>query len=130
MRRALIIPLLAAAWSALGQTPADQLASPEENRAMDSIVPCLVAGLPEDWHAAIMDVNLEKPLDETGGARYVVARGEPEVTEPFTPCDPEQPAQVLIEARKLQPEARRGWTGVRIVLFRDGRFGMRYSYPK
>jgi len=131
MKRWIFIPLLAAWLPALAQAPAGPAASAAENRAVTSIVECMVAGLPEDWRMAIMEVNLEKPLDETGGVRYLMARGEAAIaTEPFEPCDLKQPAKTLIEARKLQPEGRRGWIGARVTVFRDGRFGIRYDYPQ
>ena len=127
MKRYLLIALFAAPH-ALAQAPT---ASEAENRAVSAIVECMVAGLPEDWRVATMEVNLEKPFDETGGVRYRMARGSEELaTEPFDPCDPKEPAKTLIDARKLQPEGRRGWIGARITVFRDGRFGIRYGYPQ
>ena len=131
MRILLIILLLAASLGAFAQIPAGKEASEAENRAVITIVQCMVAGLPEDWQVAVMDVNLEKPFDETGGVRYRVARGEStEATEEFLPCDVIQPAKTLIEARNSQAEARRGWIGVRVTIFRDGRYAIRYGYPK
>ena len=131
MKRWIVIALLAAPAAAPAQAPAGPTASEGETRAASSIVECMVAGLPEDWRIAIMEINLDKPLDQTGAVRYLVGRGDATTaTEPFQPCDPKQPALTLIEARKLQPEARRGWIGARVTVFRDGRFGIRYGYPK
>ncbi len=125
------IPLLAASLAVLAQAPAGSAASEAENRAVTSIAECMVAGLPEDWRLATMEVNLKKPFDETGAVRYLVARGEATAaTEPFQPCDIKQPALALLGARKLQPEASRGWIGARVTVFRDGRFGIRYGYPQ
>lgn len=130
MKRWIIIALLAASAAALAQVPGPT-ASEAETEAATSIVKCMVAGLPEDWRMAVMEVNLEKPLDETGAVRYLVGRGDATTaSEPFQPCDPKQPALTLLEARKLQPEARRGWIGARVTVFRDGRFGIYYGYPK
>jgi len=140
--KTLIIILLACAASAAQaqlRAPAQkappqsssQAASPNENETVIEIVKCMIAGLPEDWSVAAMEINLEKPFDTTGDVRYFVARGpDTKPTEPFTPCDVAQPARTLIEARKTQPRERQGWIGARVTVFRDGKFGIRYGYPK
>ncbi len=145
MKRFAIIPLLALSVGATAQglkvpaqkapaqaaKPAATEASMTENETVIEIVKCMLAGLPEDWSVAAMEVNLEKPFDNTGDVRYFVARGqETKPTEAFTPCDVAQPARTLIEARKTQPRERQGWIGARITVFRDGKFGIRYGYPK
>jgi dihydroxy-acid dehydratase len=35
-----------------------------------------VQGLPENWRQATMEINLEKPFDETGGALALVKSGD------------------------------------------------------
>lgn len=120
-----------AAAQAAAQVPPDKAASDAETRTVADIVDCMVAGLPEDWRAAAMEINLEKPMDDTGGVRYLMTREEgTPPSEPFTPCDVKKPARLLIELRNLQPPARRGWIGAQVSIRRDGRFGIRYGYPK
>jgi len=98
---------------------------------VQSVVECLAAGLPEDWVRAEMVVELAKPGDTTGEVEYRVARKDAEdKLEPFTPCDPRTPARMLLETRKSQPAAKRGWTGATLVLQRDGKFSLNYEYPK
>ena len=63
--KALAIVVAFAAAQAAAQAPADKAASNAETRAVADIVDCMVAGLPEDWRAATMEVNLEKPMDDT-----------------------------------------------------------------
>jgi len=144
MKRLIIIPLACVALAAQAQLKApaqkapapapkssSQAASSNENETVMAIAQCLLAGLPEDWSVAAMEINLEKPFDTTGDVRYFVARGgETKPTEPFTPCDVAQPARTLIEARKTQPPDRQGWIGARLTVFRDGKFGIRYGYPQ
>jgi len=144
MKRLIIVPLACVAVAAQAQLrmPAEkapppagksssQAASSSENETVIEIVRCMVAGLPEDWSVAAMEINLEKPFDTTGDVRYFVARGsETKPTEPFAPCDVTQPAKTLIQARKTQPPERQGWIGARVTVFRDGKFGIRYGYPK
>ncbi|MGQ0652719.1 MAG: hypothetical protein ACT4P4_10715 [Betaproteobacteria bacterium] len=144
MKRLIIIPLACVAFAAQAQLKApaqkapaqsakssSQAASATENETVMAIANCLVAGLPEDWSVAAMEINLEKPFDTTGDVRYFVARGsETKPAEPFTPCDVAQPARTLIEARETQPKERQGWIGARVTVFRDGKFGIRYGYPK
>jgi hypothetical protein len=108
-----------------------QQASKGETAAVQSIVECLVEGLPEDWLHAEMVVELAKPLAETGDVQYLVVRqGAEDKPEVFTPCDVRKPARTLIEARKRQDPKRRGWISARLVLQRDGKFGLNYTYPK
>jgi hypothetical protein len=129
--RALWIVLVFVAAEALGQDREQRGAGDAENRAVADIVDCLVAGLPEDWKQATMEINLEKPLDETGSVRYVFSREEGVApTEPFQPCDVKKPARTLIELRRHQAPDRRGWIGAQMTVLRDGRFGIRYGFPK
>lgn len=139
-----MVPLCAAAFAAHAQLKApahkpapqspaasSQAASSNENETVIEIARCMIAGLPEDWSVAAMEINLEKPFDTTGDVRYFVARGEDlKPSEPFTPCDVAQPAKTLIEARRTQPRDRQGWIGARVTVFRDGKFGIRYGYPQ
>jgi hypothetical protein len=126
MRASLIALLLAVPALALGQE-----ASKQETRVVQSVVECLVAGLPEGWTHAEMIVELAKPGDSTGDVLYLVARKDAEdKLEPFTPCDFRKPARTLLETRKSQPPAKRGWTKARLVLQSDGKFALNYEYPK
>ena len=53
----------------------------------------MVQGLPEDWYRATMEINLDKPFDETGSVRYAFAQQDDEPpAEPFEPCDVKRPA--------------------------------------
>jgi hypothetical protein len=129
--RALLMVLAFAAAQAWGQATEERGASDAENRAVAYIVDCMVAGLPEDWKRAVMEVNLDKPYDETGGVRYLYARDEnARPAEPFEPCDLKRPAKTLIELRETLAPAKRGWIGAQVTVLRDGRFGIRYGYPK
>ena len=129
--RALAIVLVFAATQALAQDVEQREAAEFENRAMAEIVDCLVQGLPEQWFRATMEINLEKPFDETGSVRYGFARSEsgPPV-EPFEPCDVKRPARILIDLRNRLPSDRQGWIGAQVTVLRDGRFGIRYGFPK
>src|SRR5262249_39764191 len=73
-----------AAAQALAQ---GQSATDAERRAVGDIVDCMVSGLPEDWKIAAMEINLEKPMDETGSVRYSMSREDDSPpSEPFQPC--------------------------------------------
>lgn len=108
-----------------------QEASPTEREAITQIAQCLVEGLPDDWVAAHMVVELPTPGASTGGVRYLVARkGAEDQFEAFTPCDTSKPAEMLIDLRASQPRERRGWTSARLVVERDGSFRLNYDFPK
>jgi hypothetical protein len=125
--------LLAAFASALlAALPASaQEANPNEMQAITEIAQCMVEGLPDDWVAAHMLVELLAPGDSTGGVRYLVARKDAEdKLEPFTPCDTDKPAKMLVRLRDLQPPERRRWISARLVVERDGTFRVNYEFPK
>jgi len=129
--KALAIALVFAAAQVFAQTTEQRDAAEFETRAMADIVDCMVQGLPDEWYRATMEINLDKPFDETGSVRYAFARhdGEPPV-EPFTPCDVKRPANTLIELRNRLPSDRQGWIGAQVTVLKDGRFGIRYGFPK
>src|SRR5947208_9152278 len=112
MRRFFVLAsILLAAPAALAQE-----ANRIELDTINQIAQCLVAGLPEDWVAAHMRVQLPAPGAITGGVSYLVARQDAEDTlEPFTPCDADEPANLLIGLRAMQARERTGWTVARLV---------------
>jgi len=108
-----------------------QEASEAEREAITQIAQCMVAGLPDDWVAAHMVVELPSPGAGTGGVRYLVARKDAEdKLEAFTPCDTSKPAHTLIDLRESQPRERQGWISARLVFERDGSFRLNYGFPK
>ena len=110
---------------------AAQEANREETEAINEIVQCLVQGLPSEWVAAHMIVELAAPGGSTGGVRYLVAKTEGDgELEPFMPCDAQAPANILVDLRSSQAPERRNWTGARLVLQRDGSFRLNYDFPK
>ena len=124
--------LLAAVCTALFALPLGaQEANRAETQAVNEIVQCLVEGLPSEWVSAHMVVELATPGGSTGGVRYLFSKKEGGgELEPFTPCDSQTPANILIELRRSQSYERRNWTGARLVLQRDGSFRLNYDFPK
>ncbi|HEX2567188.1 MAG TPA: hypothetical protein VHL85_10045 [Burkholderiales bacterium] len=51
-----------------------QEASKKETAAVQSIVECLIQGLPEEWQRAEMTVELAKPGAQTGDVEYIFVR--------------------------------------------------------
>lgn len=91
----------------------------------------MVEGLPDNWVAAHMQVDLAAPGAAGGSVRYLVARKDAEdKLEFFTPCDTDKPANILIGLRETQPPERRRWTSARLVVERDGTFRLNYDFPK
>ena len=128
MLRHLLIAFLTlcAPGLALGQE-----ANPNEMQVVTEIAQCMVEGLPDDWASAHMIVELVNAGASTGGVRYLVGRKDAQDNlEPFTPCDTERPAKLLIGLRESQPADRRGWSSARLVVERDGKFRLNYDFPK
>jgi hypothetical protein len=106
-----------------------QDASDAERAIVLEVAQCIVQNAPEDWTRLIMVVQLEQAGAETGQVRYVAARAAAEEPVAYVPCDRSRPARVLLDARKEQAPDKRGWTGARLVLQRDGKFSLHYDYP-
>jgi hypothetical protein len=108
-----------------------QEANRDEMQAVTEIARCMAQGLPDNWASAQMTVDLGGPGESTGAVRYLVARQDAEdKLEPFTPCDTDLPAAILVGLRGAQPADRRGWTSARLVVTRDGNFKLNYDFPK
>ena len=108
-----------------------QEASASEADAVSRIAECLVQGLPADWVEARMEVGLPEPGASSGNVRYLVSRkGAEDKPEPFTPCDTDVPAKILVDLRATQPQERRGWTVARLSIGREGGFRVGYEFPK
>jgi hypothetical protein len=123
--------LLAAAALLAFHPAMAQEANQNEAQAVTEIAKCMAQGLPENWVSAQMMVELKKPGESTGAVQYLVARKDAEdKLEPFTPCDTDLPASILIGLRGVQPADRRGWTTARLVVTRDGNFKLNYDFPK
>ena len=74
MRQFLNCARLAAFLALLAPFPAaGQEANAVEQEAITQIAQCMVEGLPDDWVAAHMRVELASPGASTGGVRYLVA---------------------------------------------------------
>ena len=127
MRNGIIIALLAAATA-----PAGAQTVQDVEPVITEVEKCIAPGLPSNWEAAEVTVELPSPGASGGRAGYLVRRSlSGGVYEPFIPCDHNKPAAALVDGiRKLQPEARRNWTRVRLLLHRDGKFDLSFDYPK
>jgi hypothetical protein len=127
MRHLVIITLLAL----LPTHALAQEASDADKELAASIAKCLLAGLPDDWRRAQVVIELAEPGANTGDVRYLFSRAaEAEQLEPFTPCDVNMPARALVQARNNLPPERRNWNVARLLLYRDGKFEIKYDYPK
>jgi hypothetical protein len=123
--------LLAAAALLPFQPVLAQEANQNEMQAVSEIAQCMAQGLPDNWASAQMIVDLARPGEATGAVRYLVARKDAEDKfEPFTPCDTDLPATILVGLRGVQPVDRRGWTSARLVVTPDGSFKLNYDFPK
>src|SRR3954465_7336524 len=109
MRHALIMLLLAA----LPATGFSQPAPTAESEVAQEIAKCMVQTAPNDWQRLFMIVELPEAGAPSGRVRYM-ARGDfPPEPVPYTPCDPQLPAKLLMDSPESQSAEPRGWTGAR-----------------
>lgn len=126
MRHALIM-LLLAALPAIGFS---QTASKAEAEVAQQIAQCMVDGAPRDWERLYMIVELPEAGAPSGRVKYLTQGDFSPDPVAYTPCDPQTPAKLLMEARENLAAEKRGWTGARLVIHRSGRFDLNYDYPK
>ena len=130
MRHALIMLLLAVAITSAPAIGFSQTASKTEAEVAQQIAQCMVEGPPEDWERLYMIIELDEPGAPAGRVRYVAEGKTSTQQTAYVPCDPREPARLLMDARESQSAERRGWTGARLVIHRSGRFDLNYDYPK
>ena len=130
MRHALIMLLPAVAMTAAPAIGFGQTASKAEAQAAQEIAKCMVQNAPTDWRKLFMIIELPEPNAPAGRVRYMATRDFSPDPAAYTPCDPQLPAKLLMDAREAQPAERRGWTGARLIISSDGRFDLNYDYPK
>ena len=131
MRHTLIMLLAALLLATLiPATGFGQTASKAETDTVLEIAQCMARNAPVDWQQLYMVVELPEAGAPAGRVRYLAARPSAAVPEPYVPCDPKIPAQLLMDSRAEQSAERRGWTGARLVIHRSGRFDLNYDYPK
>jgi len=130
MRHALIMLLLAIAITAAPAIGFGQTASKAEAEVAQEIAKCMLQTAPNDWQKLFMIIELPEANAPSGRVRYMASRDFAPDPEAYTPCDPQVPAKLLMDARESQAAERRGWTGARFVISRDGRFDLNYDYPK
>ena len=108
---------------------AAQKANSAQTDAVSATAECLALGLPGKWKQLQVIIELNHPLAETGGVRYLVTLPDDRV-EPFQPCDPNLPPIKLLPLRDGQAEAERGWIKMVLTMQPDASFGIRYEYPE
>jgi hypothetical protein len=126
MKKALIM-LVAAV---LPLTGFSQTATNAESQAALQIAQCMAEGPPDDWQQLYMVIELPEAGAPAGRVRYLAARESTPDLVPYTPCDPQKPAKILMDSRATQTPERQRWTGARLVIHRSGRFDLNYDYPK
>jgi hypothetical protein len=122
--------LLASAITAAPAIGFGQTASKAEAQVAQEIAQCMVTNAPGDWQKLFMIIELPEPGAPSGRVRYMATRDFAPDPVAYTPCDPQTPAKLLMDARETQSAERRGWTGARFTNQRDGRFGLNSDYPK
>ena len=130
MRHALIMLLLAIAMTAAPAIGFSQTASRVEAEVAQEIARCMVEGPPPEWDRLFMIIELPEAGAASGRVKYLAENDFTREPVAYKPCDPQKPAQLLMDARENLSAEKRGWTGARLVIHRSGRFDLNYDYPK
>ncbi len=124
--------------SGLGLKPSETVVAPaaeEKGPTLEGVVQdiadCVLAGLPQDWTLAQIEVT---ELGRDGKQREFEAkysyRGADGKGAVFTPCDLRAPAMNVYKLNAALEPDKRNWTRATLLLSKDGKFELQYDYPK
>lgn len=112
-------------------TPPAGAETPTAEAIIQEIAGCLVAGLPQDWTRAQIEVV---EIGRDGKARdfeaiysYLGAEGK---GARFSPCDPREPALNLYKLNGALSPEKRDWIKATMIFSKEGAFELQYDYPK
>ncbi len=96
---------------------------------VQEIADCVLAGLPNDWTMAQVDVReiSRKDKQREFEAIYSFLDGEGKAG-PFTPCDQKQPAMNVYKLNGALDPSKRNWVRATLVLSKEGKFELQYDY--
>jgi len=96
---------------------------------VQEIADCVLAGLPNDWTMAQVDVReiSRKDKQREFEAIYSFLDGEGKAG-PFTPCDQKQPAMNVYKLNAALEPSKRNWVRATLVLSKEGKFELQYDY--
>jgi hypothetical protein len=89
---------------------------------------------PKDWRELVFTLDQESADPENPGkvvASHKAAAKADKAPHEIKPCRrPDWVSKAVQTFRELQDEKERGWTGITLVVERDGRYTINYRYPK
>ena len=98
------------------------------------IVECMNESAPKDWRELVFTLDQESADPENPGkvvASHKAAGKADKALREIPPCRrPDWVSKAVQTFRELQDEKERSWTGITLVVQRDGRFTINYRYPK
>ena len=127
--------LAAPAGSAAPAKPAPAQTGTVDEKAVSAdavvqeIADCVLAGLPNDWTMAQVDVReiSRKDKQREFEAIYSFLDGDGKAG-PFTPCDQKQPAMNVYRLNGALDPSKRNWVRATLVFSKEGRFELQYDY--
>jgi hypothetical protein len=100
-------------------------------RVVQEIANCILAGAPQGWRTAGIEVN---ELDNDGKQRqfearyfYTAADGKP---QELKPCDAREPAMNVYRLNSALAPDKRDWVKATLSFTSEGKFELKYDYPK
>ncbi len=98
------------------------------------VVECMRETAPKDWRQLVFTLDQETSDPENPGktvASHQAAGKADKALRTIKPCRrPDWVSKAVQAFRETQDEKARLWTGITVVLERDGHYSIDYRYPK
>lgn len=105
----------------------------ERIKAVQQIFACIAAGLPGDWRRAwaeIAELAADGRERSFEGKFYYLPQAEGAKPTDLVPCSAREVAERVYELNDFLDPAERQWKAATLVFTNDGKFELKYDYPK
>ncbi|MBK8065770.1 MAG: hypothetical protein IPK29_18555 [Betaproteobacteria bacterium] len=111
--------------------PAAEPEGSSAEKVVQEIANCVLSGAPQGWRTAGVEVN---ELDNDGKERKFEARyfvvGADGVRKDLVPCDAREPAMNVYRLNSALEPDKRDWIKATLSFSSEGKFELKYDYPK
>ena len=105
-----------------------------QDAIIGKIVECMSETAPKDWKELVFTLDQEFADPENPGktvASHKASGKADKAPREIKPCRrPDWVSKAVQRFREIQDEKARGWTGITLIVERDGRYTINYRYRK